>query len=182
MGQVYAELSRELIGWINQQHMFFVATAPLAAAGHINCSPKGMDSFRVLGPQQVAYLDLTGSGSETIAHLRENGRIVVMFCAFAGPPQIVRLYGRGHVHELGTADFQYYAQQFEPLPGARAVIQIELDRISDSCGYGVPFYEFKGSRDTLSKWAQKKGEAGLAAYRQRKNRTSLDGLPGFGAN
>ncbi|ASC72903.1 hypothetical protein XM38_038630 [Halomicronema hongdechloris C2206] len=182
MGKVYSELSQGLIRWIDRQQMFFVATAPLAAEGHINCSPKGMDSFRVLGPQEVAYLDLTGSGSETIAHLQENGRIVVMFCAFQGAPQILRLYGTGHVYELGTTEFQQYTQHFKRLPGARAVIRVRLSRISDSCGYGVPLYDFQGQRETLSKWAQKKGETRLATYRQQKNRTSLDGLPGFGAS
>lgn len=180
MGKVYADITNDLRTWIEQQKIFFVATAPLATEGHINCSPKGMDSFRILGPRQVAYLDLTGSGVETIAHLKENGRIVVMFCGFEGPPQIVRLHGTGQVFPYGSEEFERHAPAFDGIPGARAIIHIEVDRISDSCGYGVPFFEFKGDRETLVKWAEKKGPEGLKAYQQEKNTASIDRLPGLG--
>jgi len=147
----------------------------------INCSPKGMDSFRVISPTTIAYLDLTGSGVETIAHARENGRIVLMMCAFEGPPRIVRFHGTGEIHEIGGARFDELRCSFIEHPGARAIIQVNLNRISDSCGYSVPLYSYNGERDALVKWSQAKGEAGLADYRIQKNRASFEGLPGFGA-
>ena len=177
MGDVLESITSELHAWIVQQQLFFVATAPLSADGHVNASPKGGDAFRVLGPRQVAWLDVTGSGAETIAHLRENGRIVVMFCAFSGAPRIVRLHGRGEVLREGHADFSSLLALFPPHPGARSIIRVQVDRVSSSCGFGVPEYAFKGERATLSKWAAGKGREGIAEYWSRKNVRSLDGLP-----
>ncbi|MEN9677170.1 MAG: hypothetical protein RIS76_3066 [Verrucomicrobiota bacterium] len=177
MGDVLESITSELHAWIVQQQMFFVATAPLSADGHVNASPKGGDAFRVLGPRQVAWLDVTGSGAETIAHLRENGRIVVMFCAFSGAPRIVRLHGRGEVLREGHADFSSLLALFLPHPGTRSIIRVQVDRVSSSCGFGVPEYAFQGERVTLSKWAAGKGREGIAEYWARKNVRSLDGLP-----
>ena len=179
MGKVYDAITDKLAAWIAEQKLFFTATAPLAESGRINCSPKGMDSFRILDPHTVAYLDLTGSGAETIAHLRENGRIVVMFCAFDGPARIVRLHGLGEVLEAGTPAYEALAGRFPEMPGARSIIRIEVGRVSDSCGYGVPVYEYKENRDTLEKWAARKGEDGIREYWRANNATSIDGLPGL---
>ncbi|MBN9517436.1 pyridoxamine 5'-phosphate oxidase family protein [bacterium] len=179
MGKVFAGLDDDLLGFIARQHVFFVATAPLAADGHVNLSPKGLDTFRVLGPTVVAYLDLIGSGVETIAHLRENGRVTVMFCAFEGRPRILRLYGRGRVVEPGDAEWVTLSAHFPELPGVRSVIVLEVERIADSCGYAVPRYEYVGDRPQLLEWAEKKGDDGLRKYQAQKNRTSLDGLPGL---
>jgi hypothetical protein len=181
MSKSYDGITPELADWLNQQHLFFVATAPLAADGLVNCSPKGMDTFRILGPCEVAYLDLTGSGIETAAHLRENGRIVVMFCAFAGPPRIVRLHGTGEVVRPGSPDHPKLQTLFPDCPGVRAVVRVRLNRIGDSCGYAVPRYDYAGERDTLIRWAESKGTDGLTRYRQEKNAHSLDGLPGLEA-
>jgi hypothetical protein len=179
MGRIHEEITPALEAWLSAQHLFFVATAPLAADGLVNCSPKGMDTFRVLDARSVAYLDLTGSGIETVAHLRENGRIVLMFCAFEGPPRIVRLHGIGAVHAAGTTDFEALRGQFPELPGARAIIRVQLSRVSDSCGYAVPRYTFHGERDTLLRWTENRGKEGLQRYREEKNARSLDGLPGL---
>ncbi len=179
MGKIFTEIDTDLRDWLTAQHLFFVATAPLSGDQLINCSPKGMDTFRVLGATTVAYLDLTGSGIETVAHLRENGRIVLMFCAFSGPPRIVRLHGIGRVLVKGLPEFDQWADQFPAYPGARALIVIELTRISDSCGYGVPRFEYREQRDTLEKLSAAKGEAELAEYRSLKNAQSVDGLPGL---
>ena len=181
MGKIHDGIDAALRRWIERQHIFFVATAPLAAGGLLNCSPKGMDSFRVLGPDEVAYLDLTGSGVETIAHLRENGRIVFMFCAFEGAPNIVRLHGTGTVLEPGTPEFEELRPAFPPHTGTRAIIRASVTRVSDSCGYAVPRYEYESERDTLIKWAERKGDDGLAQYRREKNARSVDGLPGLDA-
>ncbi len=179
MGKQYDEISDELSQWIAKQQMFFVATAPLAADGLVNCSPKGLDSFRVLSPTCVAYLDLTGSGIETIAHLRENGRIVIMFCAFEGPPKIVRLYGRGDFVAPETEGWDELRRRFPDHPGARAIVRVEVTRIADSCGYAVPRYDFKEHRDTLNRSNEKRGEAGVMQYRKTKNARSIDGLTGL---
>ena len=179
MGKVYTALEPQLASWIEKQPVFFVATAPAAGDGHVNCSPKGGDCFRVIDAQTVAYLDRTGSGVETIAHLQENGRIVLMFCAFHGPPKIVRLHGRGHVLYPGTARYEELSPLFAPAPEVRAIIRIELSRISDSCGFGVPQLDFVGHLDAMDVWAEKKGAEGVAAYRQLKNKTSIDGIPGY---
>lgn len=179
MSQEFPEIDKGMADWIGRQAMFFVSTAPLAADGYVNCSPKGLDTFRILEPNRVAWLDLTGSGAETAAHLRENGRIVVMFCAFDGPPRIVRLHGRGRVYALGSSEFESMQMLFPTLPGARAIIDIEVTRISDSCGYAVPRMQLQGDRDVLERWSNKRGEEGLKAYRAQYNRHSLDGLPAF---
>jgi hypothetical protein len=181
MGKLYDALTPDLEAWIGRQKVFFVATAPLSGAGHVNCSPKGGDTFRVLSEREVAYVDLTGSGIETAAHVQENGRIVLMFCAFDGPPKIVRLHGAGEVVYPGDLRFAALAQRFPAHRGVRAIIRVSLTRISDSCGYAVPLYQCIGNRDALDRWAQQKGEEGLAAYRQDKNRESIDGVRGYKA-
>ncbi|MBI1382391.1 MAG: pyridoxamine 5'-phosphate oxidase family protein [Planctomycetaceae bacterium] len=177
MGKTYDSITPALADWIAAQRLFFVATAPLAADGQVNLSPKGMDSFRVLGPRQVAYLDVTGSGSETIAHVRENGRIVVMFCAFEGPPKIVRLHGVGTVVTRASADWELWSARFPALGSPRSILVIDVVRVSDSCGWGVPEMTFQGERDFFGPWAAAKGPAGVHAYGRRKNRKSIDGLP-----
>ncbi|MFZ5653438.1 MAG: pyridoxamine 5'-phosphate oxidase family protein [Pseudomonadota bacterium] len=179
MAKVFAGIDDELAAWIGRQQMFFVATAPLAGDGLINCSPKGGDSFRILGGNEVAYQDFTGSGVETIAHLRENGRIVIMFCAFEGAPKILRLHGRGTVLTPGDPGFDTLAGRFRPNPGTRAIIRVAVQRIADSCGYAVPLYEFRAPRDILDRWSEEKGEEGVRAYQRANNRRSLDGLPGL---
>ena len=179
MGSVFQAIDGKLGEWVARQKMFFVATAPLAGEGLVNCSPKGMDSFRILGPRRVGYLDLTGSGVETIAHLKENRRIVIMLCAFDGAPKIVRFHGSGTVHERGSAAYDGLIGQFEEHRGARAIIDVEVSRISDSCGYSVPFYDYRGERDGLLKWAETKGDEGVQDYQRKNNATSLDGLKGL---
>ena len=179
MGKVYADLDDDLRAFIARQHVFFVATAPLAAGGHVNVSPKGLDTFRVLGPTRVAYLDLTGSGVETVAHVRENGRLTILFCAFEGRPRVLRLSGRGRVAGPGDPDWAGLAAHFPPLPGARSVVVLDVDRIADSCGFGVPRYAYAGERSQLTEWAETKGADGVLAYQARKNGASIDGLPGL---
>ena len=179
MGRSYDGITPELSDWIERQRIFFVATAPLAADGLINCSPKGLDTFRILAPRDVAYVDLTGSGVETIAHSRENGRIVFMFCAFEGPPKIVRLHGRSEVLLPGSPEFQSVASLFPPYLGHRAIIRALLTRITESCGYGVPRYESAGDRDMLLRWSTSKGSDGLRQYRRENNARSLNDLPGL---
>jgi hypothetical protein len=179
MGEFQDGLTPELSHWIERQHVFFVATAPIAPDGLINCSPKGMDTFRILGPREVAYLDLTGSGIETVAHARENGRIVFMFCAFEGPPKIVRLHGTADVYVPGSPQYDPLSSLFPQYIGSRAIVHARLTRISDSCGYGVPQYRYDGDRKTLMRWSESKGQDGLTQYRQAKNARSVDGLPGL---
>ena len=179
MSKQHQNIGPELAQWIARQRVFFVATAPLSAEGHINVSPKGGEAFRVLGPLEVAYQDYTGSGAETVAHLRENGRIVIMFCAFEGAPKIVRLHGRGRVIIPGQARFAEFAALFARNPGTRAIIHIAVTRVSDSCGYGVPLLDFRSHRDTLDRWAADHGPEKLASYRATKNGKSIDGLPAF---
>ena len=178
MGKLQTSVEGAVRDFIEQQHVFFVATAPLAADAHVNLSPKGADTFRVLGPTTAAYLDLTGSGVETIAHVRENRRIVIMFCAFQGPPKILRLHGVGRVVEPRDADFAALRLQFPEFSSTRAIIVVEITRVADSCGYGVPLMSYQGHRTQLSTWAAKKGIEGLKQYRRDKNRVSMDGLPG----
>jgi hypothetical protein len=177
MARTYPAITDELRAFIAAQHVFFVASAPLAADGHVNLSPKGLDSLRVLGPRRVAYLDLTGSGSETAAHLRENGRLTLMFCAFAGPPRILRLYGTGATALPGSATWAELRPLFPDHPGARQFIVAEIARVQTSCGFAVPRYEYAGERATLRRFAEAQGEAGLDAYRREKNARSIDGLP-----
>jgi Pyridoxamine 5'-phosphate oxidase len=181
MGRVDDAISDELGAFIAAQRVFFVATAP-ADGGHVNLSPKGLDTFAVLDANTVAYLDLTGSGVETIAHLRENGRITIMFCAFDGKPNIVRLYGRGEVLPTGEPEADALLPRFDAYPGARSVIRVHLDRVSTSCGYGVPLLRYEGGRDQLTKWAERRGPDGLVKYREEKNTSSIDGLPGLTVN
>ncbi len=174
MGRTYEVLSDAACAWILRQQMFFVATAPLAGDGHVNVSPKGLDTLRILDELTVAYLDLTGSGAETAAHLRENGRVTLMWCAFDGPPRIVRVQGSG---EYVALDDERIADRFPDIPGARGAVIVHADRISDSCGYAVPLYEFQGQRDRLVEWAAAKSDDELDEYRRAKNSTSVDGLP-----
>ena len=177
MSARHENITPEISAWIRGQKIFFVATAPLAADGHINLSPKGSDSFRVLGPMEAVYQDFTGSGAETAAHARENGRIVVMFCAFQGPPKIVRLHGHATLVTAQDTRYAEFMEMFPANPGTRAFIHIHVDRVSDSCGYSVPLYQFQSQRDTLERWAVKKTPEGLKTYRATKNRKSIDGLP-----
>jgi len=179
MARSYQSVPDDIAAWIARQHLFFVATAPSGSDGHVNVSPKGYDSFRILDPSTVAYLDLTGSGVETIAHLRDNGRITVMFCAFQGPPRIVRLYGRGSVILPGDDRWSDLAEPFPELPGARSVIVVDVERVSSSCGYSIPLLDYAGERPTLLEWAERKGPDGVAAYQADKNATSIDGLPAY---
>ena len=181
MGREYDAIDTRLAAFLLRQPMFFVATAPLAAEGHVNLSPKGMaGTFAVVDEHRVAYLDLTGSGIETIAHLRENGRIVFMFCTFTGPPRIVRLHGTGTPHVVGTERFDELAALFPTFPGIRAVIEVEVARIADSCGYAVPEMDYVRDRTRLTAWAgARESEETLARYQADKNATSLDGLPGL---
>ena len=180
MSNTHEIIDSELASWIGKQPVFFVATAPLSATGHINASPKGGNSFRILGPKEIAYQDYTGSGAETAAHLKENSRIVIMFCAFDGPPRILRLHGRGEVIEPGHARFTELAAHFPPHPGTRAFVHVVVTRVSTSCGYGVPLMDFREHRDLLEEWATGKTRDGLEQYRAAKNRNSIDGLPAFG--
>jgi hypothetical protein len=179
MGKQHENIGTELAGWIAQQKVFFVATAPLSPNGHVNTSPKGGEAFRVLGPMEVAYQDYTGSGAETVAHLQENRRIVIMFCAFDGSPKIVRLHGRGTVIEPGHDKYADLALRFPPNPGTRAYIHIAVTRVSDSCGLSVPLLDFKAPRDLLTNWASKQGPEKMDEYRAQKNQVSIDGLPAF---
>jgi hypothetical protein len=179
MSTRHENITPGISAWIREQKVFFVATAPRALDGHINLSPKGGDSFRVLGPLEVVYQDFTGSGAETAAHARENGRIVVMFCAFQGPPKVVRIHGHATLIAAGDPRYAEFVDLFPANPGTRAFVHIRVDRVSDSCGYSVPLYQFQSQRDTLDRWALKKTPEGLKAYRAEKNRESIDGLPGL---
>ncbi len=180
MGKIYERLDGRLRAFVESQHVFFVATAPSGSGGHVNLSPKGVGgTFTVIDERTVAYLDITASGAETIAHLRDNGRIVVMFCAFEGPPKIVRLHGQGRVVTIYDQDYAAMSGHFSEHRGARAIIVVDIQRIADSCGYGVPLMEYAGERDLLPQHMDRKGEEGLLAYRREKNRTSIDGLPAF---
>lgn len=179
MGKSASCITEGQENFIRAQRMFFVASAPCDASGHINVSPKGLDTLRILGPRKIAYLDLTGSGVETIAHVRENGRIVLMFCAFEGPPNILRLHGRGRVVEPASDEFGELAALFPTYMSTRSIIVVEVSRVSESCGYGVPLMKYEGQRPQLHDWARKKGPEGLVAYRKEKNRVSVDGLRGM---
>ncbi len=181
MAERFASLRPDLAQWWCEQPLFFVATAPSGAEGHVNLSPKGYDTLRVLGERRVAYLDLTGSGVETIAHLRENGRITLMACAFGGNPRISRIYGRGTVHAVGTPGFDELAPRFPGLPGRRAVIDVAIEGVTTSCGYAVPLMDLVGERDRLVDWAVTKGETGIVEYWASKNAQSIDGLRGMDA-
>lgn len=176
MAETFEQITEKLQRFISVQQLFFVATAPLSTTGHINLSPKGLDCFRILSPHQVAYLDLTGSGNETSAHLQENGRITLMFCSFGQSPLILRLYGQGHTVLPNSDHWQELAAQFPNLSGTRQIIVVDIERVQTSCGFGVPLFEYQGQRDTLVQWAEKKGELGLKKYQNQKNRLSIDSL------
>jgi hypothetical protein len=185
MAKVFEEITEPIRDWVARQSMFFVATAPLQPDGHVNVSPKGpIGSLRILGPRTVAYLDISGSGAETIAHLRENGRIVIMLCAFDGPPRIVRFHGTGSILRWDEPGFAEAAEPFEHLSideARRSVITVDVTRVSDSCGYGVPLMEFQGLRNhhelSSSKKLRVKGPDGYEEHKLTKNARSLDGLP-----
>lgn len=177
MGKSHPDIDTNLRAFIERQQMFFVATAPNGRLGHINLSPKGLGVLRVTGPREVVYLDCIGSGAETIAHVRENGRITLMFCAFDGPPNIVRLYGAGEVIEPQDPPFAPLLTLFGEVPGTRAIIRVRVQRVADSCGFGVPLYDYRGQRSQLTAWAAKKDAAALRDYQRQKNSSSLDGLP-----
>jgi hypothetical protein len=190
MAKVFDGIDAALRAWIERQRMYFVGTAPLAGGGHVNVSPKGpIGTLRVLDDHTVAYLDMIGSGAETVAHVRENGRVVVMLCAFEGPPRILRLHGRGEVVTAADPRFAELSERagFEgPHPvteAQRAIILVAIDRIADSCGYGVPLMSYEGEREHMEAWAQKKmrtgGTAAFDAYVTEKNTASIDGLPAF---
>ena len=180
MGKVFEGIDSKLAAWIEAQHLFFVGTAPLAEDGHVNVSPKGdLAWFRILGPREVAYLDFVGSGAETIAHVRENGRIVLMFCAFAGPPRIIRLHGSAEILLPDDTRFAELLPRFDPPEHAvRSIVRVAVERIADSCGYGVPLMEFERKRTQYDAWVDKQvRNGGLDDYVEAKNRVSIDGLP-----
>jgi hypothetical protein len=182
MGRTYEVIDESLAAWLEAQPVFFVSTAPLSADGLVNCSPKGNRSeFVVVNERAFAYLDQTGSGVETIAHLRENGRIVVMFCAFAGPPRIVRLHGKGRAVLTDDPSFADLARRFPGGTGVgvRSIIVTEVSRIADSCGYGVPLMPFEGHRPTMDQWSNRKGREGIRNYWAEKNAQSIDLLEGL---
>ena len=180
MGKTYDALDDRLISFIKAQKLFFVATAPLRADGHVNLSPKGYDSFAVIGPNEVAYLDLGGSGIETQAHLQENGRITIMFCAFEGAANILRLYGQGEAVDFDHPDFEKMLALFPGYDRARAIIRVKVSRVQDSCGWGVPFYEFKAEREQLKRYIDKDEFNDESRQKWREyNAASIDGLPGL---
>ena len=174
MAKFYDELTKDLCEFISRQHVFFTATA--AAKGRINLSPKGMDSLHCLDKRTVAYLDVTGSGNETAAHLHHDGRITLMFCSFDTQPLILRIYGHGRVVRPRDADWSTMISHFPKLSGTRQIMVINIESVQTSCGYGVPLYQYKEERETLRRWAQKKDPQGLADYWRDKNQTSIDGL------
>lgn len=179
MGRTYDGIDDRLSAWLTSQPVFFVATAPMAADGHVNCSPKGnRGELAVLSNRRIAYLDQTGSGAETIAHIKENGRVLLMFCAFEGPPRIVRLHGTGRAVMVDDPGFAELAPRFARglTVGVRSIIDVEVRRISDSCGYGVPLMAFESHRPTMDEWADRKGRDGIRDYWVDKNATSIDGL------
>ncbi len=177
MGGFHDHIREQEKEFIAKQKMFFVATAPERTDHHINLSPKGSDSFRVLSENRVAYMDLIGSGNETSAHLLQNGRITIMFCSYDGPPNILRLYGKGRTVLPGDASWEELAAHFKLRLSTRQIIVADIHKIQNSCGYSVPLYEYAGERDHAQKWEDKKGVEGLKTYKQEKNRISMDGLP-----
>lgn len=179
MGREYTEIDDGIQRWMARQHMYFVATAPLQGDGRVNCSPKGLDSLVVLGPMQLAYVDVGGSGIETVAHLKENGRITIMLSAFDGPPKTFRFYGHGTVTEPHEEGFAELLAKFPQQPSVRNIITVDVDLIMDSCGYGVPMYEFRKQRNSFDNYLADKSEAFLLDYRRERNAKSLDGLKGL---
>lgn len=180
MGLSFDSIDERARAFIEDQHLFFVATAPSGDEGHVNLSPKGYDTLRVMGPNRIGYLDLTGSGAETIAHLRQNGRITFMFCAVEGKPLVLRVYGRGTVAEPGDPLYEELAALVPANRGARAAILVDVERVSTSCGYSIPFLEYVGERPTLDEWTDRKSDDALAGYRAEHNAHSIDGLPSLG--
>lgn len=180
MAQFTEVLTDKHQAFIQKQRMFFVATAP-GDGGRVNISPKGLDTFRILDERHVAYLDLTGSGNETAAHVKDNGRITLMFCAFEGAPSILRIYGTGDTIQPSDPVWRDWSGYFELLPGTRQIMAVTVESVQTSCGYAVPEYVYQGDRKALLNWAEKKGADGLEAYRAENNGTSIDGLPtGYG--
>ena len=181
MGKTFEKLDEKLISFIEKQPMFFVATAPLSADGHVNVSPKGYDSFRVIDDMTVAWLDLGGSGIETMAHLKENGRITIMFCAFEGAPNILRLYGKGETVTFDDERFPELLALFPDFKKARSIVLVKLERIQDSCGWSVPFMDFKGERDQLKRTWDHRYETmdDVEGFIRQRNARSIDGLPAF---
>ena len=177
MAKFLEKIDDKIRKFIDAQQIFFTASAPLAADGRVNLSPKGIDTFRVLDEHTVCYLDLTGSGNETAAHVAENGRLTIMFCSFAGAPLILRLYGRGEIVSPASEKWENFAALFEDYPGTRQIVVLHVESLQTSCGFGVPLYEFKEHRDQLIEWAERKGDDGIKNYRREKNRSSIDGLP-----
>jgi len=177
MAKFYESITPHIQDFIHAQHMFFVASAPLVDSGHVNISPKGHDSFRILSETQVAYMDLTGSGNETSAHITENGRITIMFSAFEGAPNIVRLFGKGRTVLPTDAEWDSLIAHFTPQLSTRQIIVVDVHMAQTSCGYAVPFMDYIGERDTLTKFAEAKGEEGILEYRREKNSLSIDKLP-----
>ncbi len=175
MGKKYQEISPDHHEFITRQKLFFCATA--AADGRVNVSPKGGDSLRVLSPLRVVWLNLTGSGNETAAHVLAIPRMTLMFCAFEGEPKILRLYGNARMHQPGDEEFEVLYAQFEPHPGARQIFDLAVDLVQTSCGFGVPYFDYAGDREKLRQWTEEKGEHGLLDYQRRKNARSIDGLP-----
>lgn len=179
MGKLFDEIDTTLAAWIEAQPLWFVATAPLAESGHVNVSPRGHETLSVLGPRRVAWVDYTGSGIETIAHLRENGRVCLMFLSLDTRPRIVRLHGTGSVLHHDDPGFAEVVERHPENPSTRAVISVDVTRISDSCGWGVPIMDIREERDLLRLHAEKKGPEGMDEYRREKNSFSIDGLPGL---
>ena len=175
MAKFFNKIDDKITRFIGEQRMFFTASAP--ASGRINLSPKGIDTFRCLDEKTVCYLDLTGSGNETAAHIIENGRLTVMFCSFSGAPLILRLYGTGEVVHQKSAKWDELSALFDDYAGTRQIIVLHVESLQTSCGYGIPLYEYKADRKQLIEWAERKGEDGIDDYRREKNRTSIDGLP-----
>ncbi len=179
MGKIHDSIDDRLAAFITAQKMFFVATAPLSGDGHVNVSPKGYDSFAIIDPLTVAYLDLGGSGIETLAHVNENKRITLMFCAFEGPANILRLYGQGEAVSFNQPDFEELLDLFPGFDRARNIIKVNLTRIQDSCGWGVPFYDYKTDRDQLRRHGDHKADNEMEAKFYTNNAMSIDRLPGI---
>lgn len=177
MAKFYEQIDDKIREFIAAQKMFFTASAPLSGEGRINLSPKGIDTFRVLDEKTVCYLDLTGSGNETSAHVKENGRLTIMFCSFAGAPLILRLYGQGEIIRQNSEKWHDLSKNFDEFPGARQIIVLNIESVQTSCGFGIPLYEYKEDRTMLLDWAKNKGDEGVENYRREKNQTSIDGLP-----
>ena len=185
MGKFFDSIQPSHKAFVEKQHIFFVSTAPLSGDGRVNLSPKGLDSFRILSDNRVAYMDLIGSGNETSAHTLENGRITFMFCSFDGAPNILRFYGKGFtvlpdtdgISRSNREGWETYAPHFTIYPSTRQIIVVDIDMVQTSCGFGIPLYDYVGERAIHFDWAEKKGEEGLLEYQQQKNSVALDGLP-----